>query len=101
MPARARPRPLHRAALHRAARTVSIGGEALAYPYSAQELAIAQHASQRSVVGTPDQVKERLLALAAGYRADELMVVTITHDFKARLRSYEPLAEAFDLPRAD
>jgi len=28
-------------------------------------------------------------------------VVTITHDFKARLRSYELLAEAFDLARGD
>jgi luciferase family oxidoreductase group 1 len=71
--------------------------EAEAYPYSAQELAIAQHASRRSVVGTPEQVRERLLALAALYQADELIVVTITHDFKARLRSYELLAEAFDL----
>jgi alkanesulfonate monooxygenase SsuD/methylene tetrahydromethanopterin reductase-like flavin-dependent oxidoreductase (luciferase family) len=75
--------------------------EALAYPYNAQEVAIAQHASRRSVVGTPEQVKERLLALAADYQADELLVVTITHDFKARLRSYELLAEAFDLARAD
>jgi len=75
--------------------------EAEAYPYNAQELAIAQHARRRSVVGTPDQVKERLLALAADYQADELVVVTITHDFKARLRSYELLAEAFDLARGD
>jgi hypothetical protein len=36
--------------------------------------------------------------MAADYEADELIVVTITHDFKARLRSYELLAEAFDLP---
>jgi hypothetical protein len=28
---------------------------------------------------------------------DELVVVTITHDFKARLRSYELLADAFGL----
>lgn len=62
---------------------------------------MAQHARRRSVVGTPDQVKERLLALAADYQADELVVVTITHDFKARLRSYELLAEAFDLARGD
>jgi alkanesulfonate monooxygenase SsuD/methylene tetrahydromethanopterin reductase-like flavin-dependent oxidoreductase (luciferase family) len=55
-------------------------------------------ASRRSVVGTPEQVRERLLAMAADYEADELIVVTITHDFKARLRSYELLAEAFDLP---
>jgi hypothetical protein len=36
--------------------------------------------------------------MAADYEADELIVVTITHDFKARLRSYELLAEAFGLP---
>ena len=72
--------------------------EAERYPYDAQELAIAQHASRRRVVGTPEQVRERLLAMAADYEADELIVVTITHDFKARMRSYELLAEAFDLP---
>jgi len=44
-------------------------------------------------------VHERLLGMAADYQADELIVVTITHDFKARLRSYELLAEAFGLPR--
>jgi luciferase family oxidoreductase group 1 len=72
--------------------------EAERYPYTAQETAIAQHASRRSVVGTPEQMRERLLAMAAEYQADELIVVTITHDFKARMRSYELLAEAFDLP---
>jgi len=75
--------------------------EAEAYPYNAQEAAIAQHARRRSVMGTPDQVRERLLGLVAQYEADELVVVTITHDFKARLRSYELLAEAFELGGAD
>jgi alkanesulfonate monooxygenase SsuD/methylene tetrahydromethanopterin reductase-like flavin-dependent oxidoreductase (luciferase family) len=42
-------------------------------------------------------VRARLLALAAEYGVDELVVVTITHDPKARLRSYELLAEAFGL----
>ncbi|HEX4996177.1 MAG TPA: hypothetical protein VFX87_14430 [Methylomirabilota bacterium] len=45
-------------------------------------------------------MRERLLAMVADYQADELVVVTITHDFKARLRSYELLAEAFDLTGA-
>ncbi len=71
--------------------------EAEAYPYNAQEVAIAQHAARRSVVGTPEQVRERLLQMVADYQADELIVVTITHDFKARMRSYELLAEAFEL----
>jgi hypothetical protein len=37
--------------------------------------------------------------MVAEFQADELIVVTITHDFKARLRSYELLAEAFQLGR--
>jgi luciferase family oxidoreductase group 1 len=59
-----------------------------------------QHAAlnrQRQVVGTPDQVKAALTALAAGYQVDEMVVVTITYDFADRLRSYELLADAFDL----
>jgi hypothetical protein len=31
---------------------------------------------------------------------DELMIVTVTHDFAARMRSYELLAEAMELRRA-
>jgi alkanesulfonate monooxygenase SsuD/methylene tetrahydromethanopterin reductase-like flavin-dependent oxidoreductase (luciferase family) len=69
--------------------------EAEAYPYTPSELAIVRHALGRTIAGTPEQARERLLALAAEYGVDELVVVTITHDFKARLRSYELLADAF------
>ena len=68
------------------------------YPYSPRELAIVEHARQRTVAGTPEQVRGSLHALAADYGVDELVVVTITYDPKARLRSYELLAEAFGLP---
>jgi hypothetical protein len=34
--------------------------------------------------------------VGAEYGADEVMVVTITHDHQARMRSYELIAEAFD-----
>jgi alkanesulfonate monooxygenase SsuD/methylene tetrahydromethanopterin reductase-like flavin-dependent oxidoreductase (luciferase family) len=71
--------------------------EAEAYPYTPSELAIVRHAQGRTIAGAPEQVRARLLALAAEYGVDELVVVTITHDFKARLRSYELLAEAFGL----
>jgi luciferase family oxidoreductase group 1 len=74
--------------------------EAETYPYSGRELAILQHAKRRTVAGTPEQVRERLEALAAEYQADELIVVTITHDPKARRRSYELLARAFGLTEA-
>lgn len=47
------------------------------------------------------QVREQLTAMARAYHVDALVVVSIAHDVKARLRSYELLSEAFDLDRAD
>lgn len=41
------------------------------------------------------EVKEQPLELAGAYGTDEIMAVTITHDFQDRLDSYRPLAEAF------
>ncbi len=74
--------------------------EAEAYPYTDQELAIVRHARRRTVAGAPEQVRAALLALAADYGVDELVVVTIAHEFKARLRSYELVAQAFELEEA-
>ncbi len=42
-------------------------------------------------------VKGELLEMAESYGADEIVAVSICHDFKARLRSYELLAETFGL----
>lgn len=72
--------------------------EALAYPYSAIERARLEQNRQRLVVGAPEQVRDQLVELATAYRADELVILTITHDQQARIRSYELLAEAFGLP---
>ena len=52
---------------------------------------------RRAVIGTPDKVRAELEALAGDYGADEVIVVTITFDHEARRRSYELLADAFDL----
>ncbi|QNH63731.1 LLM class flavin-dependent oxidoreductase [Hymenobacter sediminicola] len=52
---------------------------------------------QRIVSGTPDKVQADLTALAASYDVNEMVAVTITHDFDDRLRSYELLADAFQL----
>ena len=71
--------------------------EAEAYPYTAHERAVVEYNRRRTVAGTPEQVRARLTALAADYGVDELIIVTITHDPKARLRSYELLAQAFEL----
>ena len=49
---------------------------------------------RRAVLGTPGTVRRELEAIAKAYNADEVMVVTITHDHAARRRSYELIAEA-------
>lgn len=48
-----------------------------------------------TIVGSPATVRAGLEALAAEYRVDELMVVTIVWDHAARVRSYELIAEEF------
>jgi luciferase family oxidoreductase group 1 len=55
----------------------------------------------RYFAGTPDKVRDQLIDMASVLHIDELMVVTIVHDHHARMRSYQLLAEAFNLtPRS-
>jgi len=51
----------------------------------------------RYIAGAPDRVRDQLIDMASVLNIDELMVVTIVHDHKARMRSYELLAKAFGL----
>ena len=71
--------------------------EAAAHRYTDRELAYVRSQRPRLVVGDPDGVRKRLLALAEQYAADELMILTITGDYASRRRSYELVAEAFGL----
>ena len=52
---------------------------------------------RRGIIGSPSTVRAGLEQLASEYGADEVIVVTITHDHAARRRSYELLAEVMDL----
>lgn len=47
---------------------------------------------RRRLTGTPAQVRADIEETAAAYGAEEVIVVTITHDHAARRRSYELLA---------
>ena len=51
----------------------------------------------RYVVGTPEKVRDELRRIARELEIGELIVNTITHSHEARVRSYELLAEAFQL----
>lgn len=71
--------------------------EALAYPYTPEERVQIELNRANRITGNPDTVKAKLEALAEELRVDELVILTITYDFEARLRSYRLLAEAFGL----
>ncbi|HMD51957.1 MAG TPA: LLM class flavin-dependent oxidoreductase [Solirubrobacteraceae bacterium] len=53
---------------------------------------------RRVVVGSPENVREQLEGVVESYRADEVIAVNITYEHEARRRSYELLAEVFELP---
>lgn len=71
--------------------------EAESYPYTEADRRRVAHHRRRVVLGTPEMVRDRLLALQEQFQADELMAITITGDYGSRLRSYELLAGAFGL----
>ncbi len=53
--------------------------------------------ARRMVLGSPATVRAGLETIADEYRADEVIVVTVTHSHAARERSYELIAQAFGL----
>ncbi len=74
--------------------------EAAARPYSAAEGVIAEKLRRKAVVGSAEQVAARLKELAKRLELDELVVVTWTYDPAPRHRSYELLAQAFAMEKA-
>ena len=55
---------------------------------------------RRLIVGSPTTVRAGVEALAREYGAEEVMLVNIMYDHAARRRSYELIAEAFQLSQA-
>ena len=69
--------------------------EAKSYSYTKDEMEAIQKMRKTMVIGNPDEVYEQIQVLQALYEADEFMIVTITYEYKARLRSYELIDEIF------
>lgn len=67
------------------------------YRFSPQELARIEHNRGRIISGTKEQVKEQLTQLATDFDVDEIIVSTMTYSQQDRIRSFELLAEAFEL----
>jgi luciferase family oxidoreductase group 1 len=65
--------------------------------YSEQEQGARAELRRKAVVGSAQQVAARLRALADEMEVDEVVVITWTWDPLAQRRSYELLADAFEL----
>jgi luciferase family oxidoreductase group 1 len=72
---------------------------ALNQPYTDADRLIIERERARAIIGTPEAVRDRIVALQATYEADEVMVLTITGDYRSRIESYAMLAGAFGLSR--
>lgn len=70
---------------------------AKAYDYSLAEWQRVLYNRQRTVVGTPAQVKTKLEELARSFGVNEIVIATFTEHATDRTRSYELLAEMFKL----
>lgn len=80
-----------------------LGGRPVPVPPVDEAVRLLQHRPEtlqvfnqrrRTVIGDPGFVRAGIEEIAAEYGADEVFVVTITHDHQTRRRSYQLLAEA-------
>ena len=67
------------------------------YQFTPGELERIQYNSGRIISGTQAQVKQQLTDLAHNFGLSEIMVSCMTYDPQDRVRSFELLAEAFEL----
>jgi luciferase family oxidoreductase group 1 len=65
--------------------------------YSSQEEMILAGRRKGTIIGSVDEVKNKLAQLAKKLVINEFTIVSITFDFEDRLKSYQLLAEAFNL----
>jgi len=68
---------------------------ASSYRYSPAEWQRVLYNHQRTIMGTPEQVKEKISALANELAVNEVMAATFAESREDRFRSYELLADLF------
>jgi luciferase family oxidoreductase group 1 len=74
--------------------------EASAYRYTAHEQAIVASNRARQFVGTPEDVAEQLQDVVRSTQATELIVTSMIHGHRERLRVYELLAREWGIALA-
>ncbi|MBN2747814.1 MsnO8 family LLM class oxidoreductase [Maribellus comscasis] len=67
------------------------------YGFSPFEQQIIERNKGRIISGTTDDVKEQLIKLSNDFETDEIMITSMSVDYEARRKSFELLANAFEL----
>lgn len=67
--------------------------EAKSYILSSAQKEAFEKLKQKAIIGSPGEVKQKIIDLITCYDADEMMVVTITYSPEDRIQSYRLLAE--------
>jgi luciferase family oxidoreductase group 1 len=68
--------------------------DAKAYPLSEEEKSKLAKMKNNMIIGNPQEVRKQLEKLQLQYNTEEFMIVTITHSYAARRKSYELIAKA-------
>ncbi|MER2113992.1 MAG: LLM class flavin-dependent oxidoreductase [Solibacillus isronensis] len=68
--------------------------EAKQYKLTDKDKETLEKFRQKIIIGNPQEVKHKLFELRTKYKADEMMINTITHLPEDRIRSYELIAKA-------
>jgi luciferase family oxidoreductase group 1 len=71
--------------------------QASQHEFSAREEQSISGLSGSAAIGSPETVRAKLDELAARTQADELMITTMVHGHADRIRSYELIAELYEL----
>ena len=66
--------------------------EAMHYQLTDKEKEEIEKMKQNMIIGNPQDVKQKLLEIKANYKADEIMINTITYSPQDRIQSYELIA---------
>ena len=67
------------------------------YSFSPFEQQIIERNKGRIISGTTDDVKEQLIKLSNDFETNEIMITSMSVDYEARRKSFELLANAFEL----
>ena len=67
------------------------------HKFTSTELAFIEQRQRPLVIGDPISVREQLEELVDRYQVDELMITTMVYNHDDRLRSYELVADAWQI----